>query len=284
LNGSILGMTRREINSQFDAIVDFSGVEQFLDTPVKRYSSGMYVRLAFAVAAHLRSEILIVDEVLAVGDAEFQKKCLGKMKDVAGSGRTVLFVSHHMQSVQVLCSKAIFMHKGHVTYAGGVHGAIERYMASFEKSHSEVMAPERRSGTGEFRFTSVVPSKEFFECGEEKVIDFTVKRFKPFAGKYFISCHIVDEMGATIIHCDSRMVDHWVDAQEDGHKGRFVLKTPWLKPGKYRVDLFVCSSGILDWFEHACFIEVLPLLPYPSVGNSEATSNGVVFGDFSFTG
>ena len=104
LNGAILGMTRPEIRKQFDAIVDFAGVDKFLDTPVKRYSSGMYVRLAFAVAAHLDSEILVVDEVLAVGDAEFQAKCLGKMKEVSTNGRTVLFVSHNIESVQHLCT------------------------------------------------------------------------------------------------------------------------------------------------------------------------------------
>ncbi len=112
LNGSILGMTRAEIKSKFDEIVAFSGVEKFIDTPVKHYSSGMYVRLAFSVAAHLEPEILIIDEVLAVGDAEFQKKCLGKMKDVAGQGRTVLFVSHNMAAVKGLCSRAILVENG----------------------------------------------------------------------------------------------------------------------------------------------------------------------------
>ncbi|WP_448697791.1 polysaccharide ABC transporter ATP-binding protein [Mucilaginibacter sp. AW1-3] len=112
LNGSILGMKHKEIKQKFDEIVDFSGVEQFLDTPVKRYSSGMYVKLAFAVAAHLEPEILVVDEVLAVGDAEFQKKCLGKMNDVTHSGRTVLFVSHNIQAITALCTKGIFLSKG----------------------------------------------------------------------------------------------------------------------------------------------------------------------------
>src|SRR5450631_3639824 len=112
LNGAILGMTKKEITRKFDEIVDFAGVERYIDTPVKRYSSGMYVRLAFAVAAHLEPEILIVDEVLAVGDAEFQKKCLGKMKDVAGQGRTVLFVSHNMNAIRQLCSSAILLAGG----------------------------------------------------------------------------------------------------------------------------------------------------------------------------
>lgn len=128
LNGAILGMTRKEISRKFDEIVDFAGVERYIDTPVKRYSSGMYVRLAFAVAAHLESEILIVDEVLAVGDAEFQKKCLGKMGEVSsGEGRTVLFVSHNLGSVRQLCSKAIVLSNGGLTYNGSVNEAIDYY-------------------------------------------------------------------------------------------------------------------------------------------------------------
>lgn len=127
LNGAILGMSRAEVKRKFDEIVDFSGVERFLDTPVKRYSSGMYVRLAFAVAAHLEPEILIVDEVLAVGDAEFQKKCLGKMKDVASAGRTVLFVSHNMAAVTSLCTQAILMDRGQVSFAGGADAGIAAY-------------------------------------------------------------------------------------------------------------------------------------------------------------
>lgn len=127
-NGSILGMKKKEIDAKFDEIVAFSGVEKFLDTPVKFYSSGMYVRLAFAVAAHLDPDILIVDEVLAVGDADFQKKCLGKMQDVAGQGRTVIFVSHSMDSVRKLCSRAILLEKGRVLYDGDVNRGIDKYL------------------------------------------------------------------------------------------------------------------------------------------------------------
>lgn len=129
LNGAILGMTRREINRKFDEIVDFSGVERYVDTPVKRYSSGMYVRLAFAVAAHLESEILIVDEVLAVGDAEFQKKCLGKMGDVSkGEGRTVLFVSHNIAAVKTLCNTGIYLKNGILEYQGEIESTISNYL------------------------------------------------------------------------------------------------------------------------------------------------------------
>jgi lipopolysaccharide transport system ATP-binding protein len=281
LNGAILGMTKNEIRRRFDEIVDFSGVETFLDTPVKRYSSGMYVRLAFAVAANLNPEILIVDEVLAVGDAEFQKKCLGKMKDVANSGRTVLFVSHHMHSVSALCTKAIYMEKGGVKYMGEVSGAIDHYVRSFDKTATKVSEPARRPGSGEFRVTSITPSKEYYACSDEKVIRFTLKRMKPFAGKLFISCHVVDAHGGIILQCDSRMVGHWIDSVDD-YEGEFVIKTPWLKAGTYRIDMFVCSSGIIDRFEEACHLEVMPLLPYPQADNPEATSGGLVFADFSY--
>ena len=134
LNGSILGMSRTEIKNKFDAIVDFSGVEKFLDTPVKRYSSGMYVRLAFAVAAHLEPEILIVDEVLAVGDAEFQKKCLGKMRDISVAGRTILFVSHNMQAVQKLCQTGMLLHNGKIIAKGKIEDVINSYIENTDSA------------------------------------------------------------------------------------------------------------------------------------------------------
>ncbi len=129
MNGAILGMTKKEIDRKFDEIVDFSGVALYVNTPVKRYSSGMYVRLAFAVAAHLEPEILIVDEVLAVGDAEFQKKCLGKMGDVASHGRTIIFVSHNMQAVQSLCKTALYLKAGQIADIGTTESVINTYMS-----------------------------------------------------------------------------------------------------------------------------------------------------------
>lgn len=139
LNGAILGMRRSEITRKFDEIVDFAGIERYIDTPVKRYSSGMYVRLAFAVAAHLESEILIVDEVLAVGDAEFQKKCLGKMGDVSkGEGRTVLFVSHNLMAVNSLCNKSIILHNGNNNFVGPTHEAISIYESNTVNDNYQV--------------------------------------------------------------------------------------------------------------------------------------------------
>jgi len=148
LNGAILGMRRQEIKRKFDEIVDFAGVERYIDTPVKRYSSGMYVRLAFAVAAHLESEILIVDEVLAVGDAEFQKKCLGKMGDVSkGEGRTVLFVSHNIGAVKTLCQKGIYLKNGLLNYEGEIEDAIYKYL---QDTHGNIGVPisERQDKAG----------------------------------------------------------------------------------------------------------------------------------------
>lgn len=140
INGAILGMTRREIKARFDEIVDFAGIEKYIDTPIKRYSSGMNVRLGFAVAAHLEPEILIVDEVLAVGDAEFQKKAIGKMQDVAqGEGRTVLFVSHNMDSVRRLCKNGIIINNGMVHYTGDVNSAVDKYLNLYDTKEGETI-------------------------------------------------------------------------------------------------------------------------------------------------
>lgn len=142
LNGTILGMTRKEVKAKFDEIVAFSGVEKFIDTPVKHYSSGMYVRLAFAVAAHLEPEILIIDEVLAVGDAEFQKKCMGKMKEVAGQGRTVIFVSHNINAIQNLCEKGIFLADGVIISCDNIDAVITKYLNSFSNQNYSIKLNE----------------------------------------------------------------------------------------------------------------------------------------------
>jgi lipopolysaccharide transport system ATP-binding protein len=161
LNGAILGMNRNEIRKKFDEIVDFAEVEKFLDTPVKRYSSGMYVRLAFAVAAHLEPEILVVDEVLAVGDAKFQKKCLGKMEDVSKKeGRTVLFVSHNMSAIKTLCTSAIVLHKGEKFWQGDVYESLSKYLA-FDQSEINNLTKYKRDK---------IPSKRIY-IDEVSMID-----------------------------------------------------------------------------------------------------------------
>jgi len=163
LNGAILGMTKNDIRRKLDEIVEFAGVAKYLDTPVKRYSSGMYVRLAFAVAAHLEPDILVVDEVLAVGDAEFQKKAIGKMQDVSkGEGRTVLFVSHNMGSVKALCTKGLLLKTGTIDFVGNIVETVNIYMQK-GKSEQNINLSERkdRSGNGAVIFTNVSFSDEF---------------------------------------------------------------------------------------------------------------------------
>jgi ABC-type polysaccharide/polyol phosphate transport system ATPase subunit len=157
LNGSILGMRRREIDRHFDAIVEFSGVSQFIDTPIKRFSSGMRLRLGFAVAAHLDPDVLVVDEVLAVGDAGFQKKCISAMEDLRSGGRTVLFVSHNMAAVENLCSRGLWIERGELRMDGAAKEVIRAYLGSYasEQSNAQELQTEGRTGTGEVRFTRV---------------------------------------------------------------------------------------------------------------------------------
>lgn len=170
LNGTILGMRRAEITRRFDEIVDFSGVERFLDTPVKRYSSGMQVRLAFAVAAHLEPEILLVDEVLAVGDAEFQEKCLGKMRDVTQAGRTVVFVSHNLAAVRTLCSRALLLDQGRLVFDGRADEAVDRYLQQAGGSRESAVVE------GDDLAARLIKSKVYggtplFECTRIAVLD-----------------------------------------------------------------------------------------------------------------
>jgi lipopolysaccharide transport system ATP-binding protein len=183
LNGTILGMTHREIRRQFDEIVAFAEIEQFLDTPVKRYSSGMYVRLAFSVAAHLQPEIMIVDEVLSVGDVAFQRKCLGKMDDIATAGRAVIFVSHNLAAVQSLCSRAILLERGKVVIDSDTSAVLNRYIASSERSNSRDLSDlSLHDGPGEFgRFVSISlfdssgQPRDTFRMGETMTIRLEIK-------------------------------------------------------------------------------------------------------------
>jgi lipopolysaccharide transport system ATP-binding protein len=281
LNGTILGMRRREIRSQFDAIVDFAGVERFLETPVKRYSSGMYVRLAFAVAAHLNSEILLVDEVLAVGDVEFQRRCLGKMQDVARSGRTVVFVSHHLQSLSSLCSRVLLLEGGRLAFDGPVADGLARYMASLDRGQNDMLQSERRAGSGEIRVLRAVAGKPVYTAGEAKKLRVRLQAGNTPPSSFFLSVHVVDERGTVVLQCDSRLVGAWFSAAQPGEV-EFCLRAPWLKPGVYRLDIFVCASGIVDHCEAAARWEVLPVLPYPGAVSEESTMHGAVLGDFSY--
>jgi lipopolysaccharide transport system ATP-binding protein len=281
LNGAILGMTRAEIQRKFDEIVAFAEIEQFLDTPVKRYSSGMYVRLAFAVAAHLEPEILIVDEVLAVGDAEFQKKCLGKMRDVATGGRTVLFVSHNMQAVSLLCSRALLVRGGSLVHDGAVPETIDHYLSTFVSLNGSDESPDRRPGTGEYRFMRANPVRESFGGADEKIVEFEIRRRSKGVGRMWLSAQVVDSSGMIVTQCDSRLVGALLGDFER-LAGEFRLGSPWLKPGSYRLDFFICAHGIVDAWEGACSFTISPVLPYQNSVTEDGVKSGLVFGDFAW--
>jgi lipopolysaccharide transport system ATP-binding protein len=281
LNGALLGMSRNEIKRRFDEIVDFSGVEKFLDTQVKRYSSGMYVRLAFSVAAHLETEILAIDEVLAVGDAEFQAKSLAKMRDVARDGRTVLYVSHQMQTVTTLCTSAIYLDRGELLFHGSVEGALETYRSSFEKFQVRQSDPGNRPGTGQLRLAAVRVVQEQQAPADEKVIELELPPVAGLIGDYFVSCHINDSNGVVIAQCDSRVVGVWFSPNRP-HHARLSIRNLWLKPGTYTVDAYVCQTGILDAWEGAVMFDVLPSYPYPELASEEALQSGIVLTDFSY--
>jgi lipopolysaccharide transport system ATP-binding protein len=207
LNGAILGMSRVEIKKHFDAIVDFAETEKFLDTPVKRYSSGMYVRLAFAVAAHLEPEILVIDEVLAVGDAQFQKKCLGKMEDVSNNeGRTVLFVSHNMGAMQTLCNKGILLEQGQMRCQGAIMETITSYLKQYTETKRKISWDlENAPGNETVRLlnaeiNSLKNNKEvdFFEEGDAVEFQFQCWNNKNGLTVLDITFHLNDELGHTI--------------------------------------------------------------------------------------
>jgi len=174
LNGAILGMTKKDIKNKLDEIIEFSGVQQYIDTPVKRYSSGMHVRLAFSVAAHLEPEILLIDEVLSVGDAEFQKKCLGKMDDVASQGRTVLFVSHRMAAVKSLCNRGIVINEGIITFDGGINDAINSYTSNNIENTETTKIFNLEKGNIELR--KIYLSREEIVSGQDFQINFVFQK------------------------------------------------------------------------------------------------------------
>ncbi|MGN6197844.1 ABC transporter ATP-binding protein [Humibacter sp.] len=284
LNGALLGMTRTEILRQFDAIVEFSGMERFLDTPVKRYSSGMYVRLAFSVAAHLETEILAIDEVLAVGDADFQRRSLDKMRQAAHEGRTVLYVSHMLQTVKTLCTSAILLERGRLTHHGTVDSTLEAYTSGFDRYAQDQANPDVRQGSGSIRFNHVWMDDDHIPSGEQFDIHFEIPpASRPLEVRdYWVSAHIVDDGGTVIAQCDSRLNGVTLDSTTS-HFGRLTVKNLWLKPGTYTVDMFACQQAdVADAWDAAWRFEVMPDLRYQSSATAEATSVGIVLSDFQY--
>lgn len=243
LNGAILGMSRKEIASKYDEIVAFSGVERYIDTPIKKYSSGMKVRLGFAVAAHLEAEILIVDEVLAVGDAEFQSKCLSKMQNVAGDGRTVIFVSHNLSAVRNLCTRGIVIEHGMMSFEGTASDAIDAYKGgSLKASGFELTVDERPSVPFSFRRVAMMNgtgnisgSFEFTEAVNVVAEIFTAEARRDSV----IGIHVEDVTGNTIFVSTSDESEGLKVAQEAEQVSvvKIALPTSLLKPGVYFITL-----------------------------------------------
>jgi lipopolysaccharide transport system ATP-binding protein len=264
LNGAILGMRRAEIEAKFDEIVAFAEVDKFIDTPVKHYSSGMHLRLAFSVAAHLEPEILFVDEVLAVGDAVFQKKCLAKMREVADRGLTIMFVSHNMAAVQNLCNKAMLLSKGHLVLAGTVEKVVQEYLASSTgKRGMDLGAVADRKGAGEARirqvsFSSVDGSPiAGLVCGKPARITVDLSNPRP-AQNPRISLCFRDMMDQRIMHLDSKLLGRQLHAL--GRDGQLTCDIPCvtLAPGQYKIELWLqVNERVQDWITDAGTVEVL---------------------------
>ena len=242
LNGAILGMSKAEIRRQFDAIVDFAGVAKFLDTPVKRYSSGMYVRLAFAVAAHLESEILIVDEVLAVGDAEFQKKCLGKMKDVSRLGRTVLFVSHNMGAVRALCTSVLYMVAGKNHAMTDTATGIRAYLDEVDAQQQTVFEGQAGLHVSDPRFVTAAgkDAGTNLEFGTDYRLVMDVQC--PHSIRAALSVVIVDDEGLKVASIQS--IEEGCDFWDLTQVKRITCELPSLSlmPGDYRLNIEICDQ------------------------------------------
>jgi len=260
LNGAILGMTKAEIGRKFDEIVDFSGVEKFIDTPVKRYSSGMYVRLAFAVAAHLETEILLVDEVLAVGDAEFQKKCLGKMGDVAKEGRTVLFVSHNMAAVHKLCPRALLIQEGRLNLDSDSPTVIRQYMGNIGRSDGRINFAGRRRSPKHVAVVDAWIEKDGIQIGSllfgdapDVVMQIEVKEPVLFSVELILR----QQDGIPVAFAPSGLAYDWELQPEPG----LVTVRAHLPPlryarGTYSIDVILADTGkgFFDYVESAiCF-------------------------------
>jgi lipopolysaccharide transport system ATP-binding protein len=281
LNGAILGMSRAEITRKFDEIVAFAELEKFIDTPVKHYSSGMYVRLAFAVAAHLEPEILLVDEVLAVGDITFQKKCMGKMGDVARAGRTVVLVSHNMAAINALSTRVIMMKDGGIVFDGPTSEATARYYSeSLDIAESGASLLDRaREGNGKARFSAVSVQPLDSAGGRIEVAypgcDLSIET-EIVCQSEIADCNlaiIIYEMnGFRVVDTNTAQKGQFVSLRA-GQKARarFLLRDVLLKPGKYFIGLWLGRHTMetIDHVEHAMTLDI--------VESEETSQHSVIF-------
>jgi len=285
LCGSILGMQKKRIDAKLDAIIEFSGVEKFIDTPIKRYSSGMRLRLGFAVAANLESDIMIIDEVLAVGDGEFQKKCMRAMDDLHGSKRTVLFVSHNLAAIEHLCSRAIWIDGGQIRQDGPPKEVIEAYMATFAEAHSgtiDLSGVTSRRGSGNIRYTKIEfldanrkPS-EFIRSGDSVVMRLHYEAKKPLETPIF-GVEIHTQLGTVVaqIHTYNSGFDIPYLPAGTGYIDLAIQELN-LMPGRYYISLFIANLGYLfhDTLQHCAVLDIEPSTRYGL--NRGLTSNPVI--------
>ncbi|QOW10877.1 ATP-binding cassette domain-containing protein [Kaistella flava (ex Peng et al. 2021)] len=279
LNGAILGMTRKEIKRKFDEIVDFSGVERYIDTPVKRYSSGMYVRLAFAVAAHLESEILIVDEVLAVGDAEFQKKCLGKMGDVSkGEGRTVLFVSHNLTAVSQLCNSGIYLKNGILTKKDTIKNITNLYLKESEKGKSFFITEEDRNDKIFFKKITILnsnhESESSFDFNNEIIIEFEIANNGNINNaNIFVTIQDAHQ---------NRVFSAEVVLNKNQSKYQLIIEPKFLCAGSYNITTFLHVPQLFRYDELAnvCHFDVIDTASEFVIHGSY--HHGVVYGKYKW--
>ena len=263
LNGAILGMTRREVDKKFDEIVDFAGVADFIDTPIKRYSSGMTVRLGFAVAAHLDPDILIVDEVLAVGDAAFQKKCIGKMQSISGSGRTVIFVSHNLPSVQALCNRCLLLQNGRLKKTGNTEKVIDYYLSeSVNNQHIQELNDKKREGTGEIQLISMfmrdsrMNEIDTIRCGQNVTFEFQFKNLRSYDFTPVFAVSVKNKNGINITWLNSKLVGQEIDIGKTGHLS-FEIERLNLAPGRYFLNTFIGNYATpVDWIVDAYSFDV----------------------------
>ena len=292
LNGAILGMKRAEILAKFDAIVGFAEVERFIDTPVKRYSSGMYLRLAFSVAAHLEPEILLVDEVLAVGDAAFQKRCLGKMNEVAREGRTVIFVSHNLDAIRRLCSHAVMLESGRVTGFGESAGVLAQYLSRDYNRPSPGMPIDvsamARTGTGAARFATVsfrsgnaLTDQQPYPDGP---LEFVLEIESDAARQVrSLAVFLREPYGTKVLNADTVNAGRTISLRQGRNLLKLRIHALHLTPGLYRVGLWLADpvkahssvNGAYDYVESAFEIEVAKLESAPASG-----AEGLVTCDF----
>ncbi|MBY0426252.1 MAG: Wzt carbohydrate-binding domain-containing protein, partial [Cytophagales bacterium] len=261
------GMKSLEIKNKFDEIVQFAGVERFIETPVKRYSSGMYVRLAFAVAAHLDPEILIIDEVLAVGDVDFQRKCIGKIQDVSrNEGRTVLFVSHNFGAVESLCNKGLHLENGTIAYHGNVKDAIHSFHQSYNIGNKTSLDERKdRKGSGKCKFTSIELLDQdlnpilYALSGQNIVLRIGIdNQSQEILNKNFqIDVGINSRLGEPLVWLSTSLMENFLSIENGKSFVELTILDCSLLPGEYQVTLFCKSTGeIMDWVEEAFILEV----------------------------